>query len=62
MASTKQIYYANGLIGKALVAGKVTDKVDLWDKIGLLPETTMEDLDNKEMSDVISKLNDLTKE
>lgn len=62
MASTKQIYYANGLIGKALVSGKVTDKGDLWDKIGLLPETTMEDLDNKEMSDVISKLNDLTKE
>ena len=61
MASSKQLYYVNGLIGKALIEEKIRDKKHLWDEIGLVEDTKLEDLDNKQMSDVISKLNELTK-
>lgn len=61
MATSKQLYFVNGLIGKALVNNKVTNKKDLWNQLGLLEDTKLDDLDNKQMSDVISKLNELNK-
>lgn len=61
MATGRQVYYAQGLIGKALVLDKVIDKKDLWDKLDLLETTKLEELDNKEMSAVIKKLDELIK-
>lgn len=61
MATSKQLYFVNGLIGKALVNNKVDNKKDLWNQLGLLEDTKLDDLDNKKMSDVISKLNELNK-
>lgn len=61
MATSKQLYFVNGLIGKALVNNKVDNKKDLWNQLGLLEDTKLDDLDNKQMSDVISKLNELNK-
>lgn len=57
MASAKQLYYVESLVGKAIINNKAVNKSDVWDKAGLLPETKLEDLDNKQVSDVIKKLN-----
>lgn len=57
MASAKQLYYTESLVGKAIINNKVSNKEEVWDKLELLPETKLEDLDNKQMSEVIKKLN-----
>lgn len=57
MASAKQIYYTESLVGKAVINNKVSNKEEVWDKLELLPDTKLEDLDNKQMSEVIKKLN-----
>lgn len=62
MATSKQLYFVNGLIGKALVNDKVLNKRDLWTSLGLLEDTKLEDLDNKQMSEVIDKLNKINKD
>jgi hypothetical protein len=59
MASSKQLYYINSLVGKALLNDKVLGKQDLWNQLGLLEDTKLEDLDNKQTSEVIKKLNEL---
>ena len=59
MASAKQIYYTESLVGKAIINNKVSNKEEVWDKLELLPETKLEDLDNKQMSEVIKKLNQI---
>ncbi|ARM69346.1 hypothetical protein [Staphylococcus phage vB_Sau_P68] len=59
MASAKQIYYTESLVGKAVINNKVSNKEEVWDKLELLPETKLEDLDNKQMSEVIKKLNQI---
>ncbi len=59
MASQKQIYFTQSLVGKALIEDKINNKNELWEKLELLPETNLEDLDNKQMSQVISTLKEL---
>ncbi|VEV88449.1 hypothetical protein [Staphylococcus phage Stab23] len=59
MASAKQLYYTESLVGKAVINNKVSNKEEVWDKLELLPETKLEDLDNKQMSEVIKKLNQI---
>ena len=59
MASAKQLYYTESLVGKAIINNKVYNKEEVWDKLELLPETKLEDLDNKQMSEVIKKLNQI---
>ncbi|AAX92271.1 hypothetical protein [Staphylococcus phage SA3] len=59
MASAKQLYYTESLVGKAIINNKVSNKEEVWDKLELLPETKLEDLDNKQMSEVIKKLNQI---
>ena len=59
IATQKQLYFVNGLIGKAIVNDKVLNKRDLWNRLDLLNDTKLEDLDNKQMSNVISKLNEI---
>ena len=59
IASAKQIYYTESLVGKAVINNKVSNKEEVWDKLELLPETKLEDLDNKQMSEVIKKLNQI---
>lgn len=59
MASAKQIYYTESLVGKAVINNKVSNKEEVWDKLELLPNTKLEDLDNKQMSEVIKKLNQI---
>lgn len=59
MASAKQLYYTDSLVGKAIINNKVSNKEEVWDKLELLPETKLEDLDNKQMSEVIKKLNQI---
>ncbi len=59
MASAKQLYYTQSLVGKAIINNKVSNKEEVWDKLELLPETKLEDLDNKQMSEVIKKLNQI---
>ncbi|WBF81193.1 hypothetical protein FMLHJGGC_00140 [Staphylococcus phage BSwM-KMM1] len=59
MASAKQIYYTESLVGKAVINNKVSNKEEVWDKLELLPDTKLEDLDNKQMSEVIKKLNQI---
>lgn len=61
MATAKQLYYTESLVGKSLLNQNIKDKEDLWDKLDLLPETKLEDLDNKEISQVIKTLTDLNK-
>lgn len=59
IATQKQLYFVNGLIGKVIVNDKVLNKRDLWNQLDLLNDTKLEDLDNKQMSNVISKLNEI---
>ena len=59
MASAKQLYYTDSLVGKAIINNKVSNKEEVWDKLELLPDTKLEDLDNKQMSEVIKKLNQI---
>lgn len=59
MASAKQLYYTESLVGKAIINNKVSNKEEVWDKLELLPETKLEDLDNKQMSEVIKRLNQI---
>lgn len=59
MASSKQLYYINSLVGKALLNDKLLGKQDLWNQLGLLEDTKLEDLDNKQTSEVIKKLNEI---
>lgn len=59
MASAKQIYYTESLVGKAVINNKISNKEEVWDKLELLPDTKLEDLDNKQMSEVIKKLNQI---
>uniref|UniRef100_A0AAU6MXU4 UphA n=1 Tax=Staphylococcus phage 184DA TaxID=3110532 RepID=A0AAU6MXU4_9CAUD len=59
MASAKQLYYTESLVGKAIINNKVSNKEEVWDKLELLPETKLEELDNKQMSEVIKKLNQI---
>ena len=59
MESAKQLYYTESLVGKAIINNKVSNKEEVWDKLELLPETKLEDLDNKQMSEVIKKLNQI---
>ncbi|AAX92467.1 UphA [Staphylococcus phage Twort] len=59
MASQKQIYFTQSLVGKALLEDKLSTKEELWEKLELLPETKLEDLDNKQMSQVINTLKEL---
>lgn len=59
MASAKQLYYTESLVGKAIINNKVSNKEEVWDKLELLPDTKLEDLDNKQMSEVIKKLNQI---
>ncbi|WAW11914.1 hypothetical protein [Staphylococcus phage SAP6] len=62
MASAKQIYYTESLIGRAIINEKFTTKKDIWDKLDLLPHTKLEDLDNKQMSEVIKTLSQINEQ
>lgn len=60
MATNKQVYYMESLIGNVIVNDKFSNKQEVWDAIDLLPETTLESVDNKTASQIIKKLESLS--
>lgn len=60
MATNKQVYYMESLIGNVIVNEKFSNKQEVWDAIDLLPETTLESVDNKTASQIIKKLESLS--
>ena len=48
------------LIGNVIVNEKFSNKQEVWDEIDLLPETTLESVDNKTASQIIKKLESLS--
>ncbi|ANT44736.1 hypothetical protein HOR18_gp073 [Staphylococcus phage vB_SscM-1] len=60
MATNKQVYYMESLIGNVIVNEKFSNKQEVWDAIELLPETTLESVDNKTASQIIKKLESLS--
>ena len=60
MATNKQVYYMESLIGNVIVNEKFSNKQEVWDAIELLPETTLETVDNKTASQIIKKLESLS--
>ena len=60
MATNKQVYYMESLIGNVIVNEKFSNKQEVWDEIDLLPETTLESVDNKTASQIIKKLESLS--
>ena len=60
MATNKQVYYMESLIGNVIVSEKFSNKQEVWDAIELLPETTLESVDNKTASQIIKKLESLS--
>ncbi|QQV88464.1 hypothetical protein LCFBJUUZ_CDS0043 [Staphylococcus phage PG-2021_76] len=60
MATNKQVYYMESLIGNVIVNDKFSNKQEVWDAIELLPETTLESVDNKTASQIIKKLESLS--
>lgn len=60
MATNKQVYYMESLIGNVIVNEKFSNKEEVWDAIELLPETTLESVNNKTASQIIKKLESLS--
>lgn len=60
MATNKQVYYLESLIGHAIVEEKFTSKQEIWEALELLPDTSLVDVDNKTASQLIKKLESLS--
>ena len=61
MASSKQVKFAHGLIGDLIEIEHFINKAEIWEHLGLLPETKIVELDGKQAGKVINDLLTITK-
>ncbi|QYC50966.1 hypothetical protein KQUDLBSD_CDS0042 [Staphylococcus phage PG-2021_40] len=61
MASSKQVKFAHGLIGNLIEIEHFNNKEEIWEHLGLLPETKIVELDGKQAGKVINDLLAITK-
>lgn len=61
-ASSKQLRYVHGMIGKLIDNKHFTSRADMWESLGLLEDTLLKDLTGKQASELIGTLKPISEQ
>lgn len=61
-ASSKQLRYIHGMLGKLLDSKHFNNRSEMWDSLGLLEDTELKDLTAKQASELIKELKPISEQ